>query len=875
MKRLSTYRRRRRFSETPEPEPRKGREDSGNRFVVQRHAATRLHYDFRLQIDGVLKSWAVPKGPSLNPAEKRLAMETEDHPLEYANFEGIIPQGNYGAEPVTVWDRGTFIPEGNLSARKQYEQGELIFKLLGRKLHGSFVLVRLRRRGGKAKPWLLIKHRDEAADPQWKISAHDSSVMTRQRPRGAQEGPPAPDRANAYPPEGARKLNMPSTVRPMLATLVEEPFSDPDWLFEIKWDGVRALAWVRDGRVKLRSRTGRDVTQQYPELGVLPARVRTSSTILDGEIVVLDRDGRSNFERLQARINIDLPSEILQKQAPVTYYIFDIVYIDGYDLRAVPLLERKKLLRRVLESAPLCIYADHQLEKGKEIFAAARHHHLEGVIGKQIHSRYFETRSSNWVKLKITREVDAVIGGYTAPRGSREHFGALLLGLYKGKSLQFIGGVGTGFDRKTRQEIYKQVHRLESSPRPFAHIPRTRERAYWLDPTLVVRVKYANWTNDRRLRAPVFVSLLKDHDARECQFNAQVSAPSSSTLQHPGSKKAGVKEMTRSAMNETHRHREGKSASLEHELFKGHAEEIAVELGGKPLRLTHLNKVYFPESGYTKRHLLAYYYRASKYILPFLRDRPLVLRRYPDGINAPSFFQKDAGHMAPEWIETASVHSESTDEDIHYFLANDLAALLYLTNLGCIDHNPWSSRREDPDHPDYVFFDLDPSEGTSFTTVVEVALAVQEKLEALKLRSFLKTSGATGFHIYLPIKKGHTFEQARQFAVTIGRLVASEMPKKVTKQRSINKRPRGTVMIDAYQNSPGRSLAAPYAVRAFPKAPISTPVMSRELRANLQPDRFNLKNIFRRIDQHGDLWKDFWEAQQSMEEAMEELKARH
>lgn len=534
MSSLSTYRRKRRFSTTPEPKPgRKCPSGGGRRFVVQKHDATRLHYDFRLEIDGVMKSWAVPKGPSLDPADKRLAMETEDHPLEYADFEGAIPEGNYGAGPVIIWDRGTFEPVGDVPISQQYRQGKLKFILRGSKLRGSFVLVRLRRPHTTGKPWLLIKHRDSEAHSGWKIEHHDGSVVSGRSLCQVKEGLPASGTGEGSDPGrlvGARKAPMPQIVHPMLATLVDEPFTDPEWLFEIKWDGVRALAWLRRGSVQLCSRTGRVITHRYPELASLPKQVQADEAILDGEIVVLDDDGRSNFERLQARINITSPSSSLQRQAPVLYCLFDLIYCDGYDLRHTPLLSRKQLLRHILKPGLPFVYGDHQLEKGRELTAVARKKHLEGIIGKRMSSLYWETRSRDWVKFKLTRELEAAIGGYTAPRSSRRYFGALLLGLYEGESLRFIGGAGTGFDIGTQKAVYEELKRLRSADCPFDHAPRTREKAYWVKPKLAARVRYANWTQDGRLRAPVLILLPKDRKARDCQFSTETPVPVSTAL---------------------------------------------------------------------------------------------------------------------------------------------------------------------------------------------------------------------------------------------------------------------------------------------------------------------------------------------------------
>src|SRR3989454_2057651 len=855
---LKEYRDKRRLGQTPEPSGEARAAAGGNRFVVQKHDARRLHYDFRLEIDGALKSWAVPKGPSLNPADKRLAMQTEDHPLDYAGFEGVIPEGHYGAGPVSVWDHGTFETESDLPAAKQLERGELKFVLHGQKLRGSCVLVKLRQpeQKGKGKPWLLIKHKDTFADPKWNIDEHDGSVLTGRVLTEIEQGLPAAEAEQLSPAalEGARKAKMPAEVAPMLATLVEKPFSDPEWLFEIKWDGMRALAWITDGGLELRARTGRVITAQYPELRSLPERVRATEAILDGEIVVLDRDGRSDFERLQSRINVAKPSPLLVRQAPVVYYLFDLLYSDGYDLREAPLIERKQFLKRLLDARDPFRYADHQVEHGKELFELARSRELEGIVGKQVRSVYSGARSASWVKFKVVQELEAVVGGWTEPRGSREYFGALLLGLYDGNLLRYIGSVGTGFTEKTQRDVYKRLEKLQAARCPFESVPQTNEKPFWTSPSLVAKVKYGKWTEERRLRSPVFLGLLEDRNPEDCRLESEMPA-SAPVVAAPALAGRVIK---------------GKEA-IEKELFSGRAENINVEIDGRQLQFTNLNKVYFPESGYTKRDLLAYYYRMAEYVLPFLKDRPLVLRRYPNGITQKAFFQKEAGETAPKWMKTVAIYSDDKHGETRYFVGDDRAALLYLTNLGCIDQNPWSSRIDDLEHPDYVFFDLDPSEGTDFDAVVAVAQALYEKLQELGLAVYLKTSGATGLHMYLPVERGYTHEQLRTFADIVGRLVAAEHPKLVTQQRAVEKRPPGTVLIDAYQNASGRPLAAAYTVRAFPKAPVSAPIAPSELRKGLRPEQLNIKSIFARLVKHGDLWADFWDKRQRIEEAVEAL----
>ena len=857
---LEEYRRKRRFDHTPEPSSAKSVPQFEGTFVVQKHAARRLHYDFRLAIDGVLKSWAVPKGPSLNPADKRMAVQTEDHPMSYADFEGIIPAGNYGAGTVMVWDRGRFRVEGQHGAKEQLERGEIKFRLIGEKLRGSFVLVRTKR-GEKQPEWLMIKHQDEAVDPNWNIEEHDGSVLTgRTLEEIAAELAPKRQPIPLQPAEleGARKGPIPVTISPMLATLIDRPFSDPGWLFEIKWDGARTLAWIEDGGVRLRSRAGNEVTHQYPELAILPQHVFVKEALLDGEIVVLDEQGRSEFERMQQRMNVQRPSPDLLSRYPVTYFLFDLIYCDGYDLREVSLLDRKNFLRRILEPSREFRFSDHQLEQGSELFELARHEELEGIVGKRINSFYVSARSPNWVKLKATKTLDVVIGGWTAPRGSRTHFGSLLLGLYQGKALRFVGHAGTGMDEKTRDLLMKKLRVLEIDKCPFDKNPETNEQAFWTKPELVARVRFIGWTQEPRLRAPVFLALRNDVRPEECRWENELSPRAAPAI-------VRSPEIVGVALSE--------KEQIERELFSGKQESVTLDFDGKRFRLTHLNKVFFPESGYTKRNLVAYYYRVAEYLLPFLKDRPLVLRRYPDGVKGQAFFQKNMPEGVPKWIETVSIPSEGKREEVQYGIANDLASLLYLTGLGCIDHNPWSSRRDDLEHPDYFFFDLDPADGTEFANVLTIARALYEKLTEAGLRIFMKTSGATGFHIYLPVERVYTFEQLRMFGEIFAQLVSGEHPELVTHERIVAKRQPGRVLIDVTQNSLGRPLAAAYTVRAFPKAPVSAPVEIKELRPTLKPERFNLKNLFGRLTEKGDLWADFWQSRQRIEPALERLGA--
>ena len=872
---LEEYRKKRRFKETPEPSGKIGRQ-RGNRFVVQEHHARRLHYDFRLEVGGVLKSWAVPKGPSLNPADKRLAIQTEDHPLEYGNFEGTIPAGHYGAGEVAIWDSGTFEPEGTLSAAEQIERGELKFTLHGKKLKGSFVLVRIRGRGdGAKKEWLLIKHRDQAADTSGPAGRVAEPMLAAQ-PKKVKPNGHGDLRARPQMPDGARKAPMPETPQLALATLAENPSSDPSWIFEIKWDGIRTIARVHDGTVRLWSRTKRYITPEFPELSTIAEAVHAQEALLDGEVVVLDSKGRSDFQQLQSRMGVRNPSAKLLRDIPVVYYVFDILYCDGYDLRHVPLIERKEFLKGILGASGVMRYSDHQVGEGEKLFKLAQKEDLEGIIGKESSSAYPSGRTTAWLKFKTDKEVDAVVGGWTEPRGSREYFGALLLGLYDAAKLGFVGGIGSGFTVELQKRLWPRLQALKTTECPFTERPATREKATWVEPRLVVRARFGGWTEGKHLRQPRFVGLQEDRDPRECTLEKEMKAPVDQERMQVSderkSRRGGSPGQPRSKREKAPVDKGAHAGAFEKELANGSAEEMFAEVDGHSLRFTNLNKVYFPEDGITKRDLLVYYAGIAPLLLPFLKDRPLVLRRYPNGIHGPSFFQKDADKNTPEWVKTVPIMSEGTGKPTHYFIANDGATLLYLTNLGCIDHNPWSSRVRSLEHPDYIFFDLDPTPKTPFTTVIKLAKILLSILEEVQLKAFSKTSGATGFHIFVPVEPRYTFEQARAFVEAVASVVDAKHPELLTAERSVRKRPEGRIYLDAHQNSSGQSLATVYTVRAFPHAPVSAPVRSSELTPGLLPEKWNLKSMTRRIKTAGDLWASFWKQRQEIEPAAERLQ---
>jgi bifunctional non-homologous end joining protein LigD len=655
MAKLEEYTKKRRFDRTPEPaaESEPGAEDGvsgpsagkrnrltnpklalpevraehGDTFVVQKHRATRLHYDFRLAIHGALVSWAVPKGPSQSHADKRLAVETEDHPLAYGGFEGNIPPGK------------------QLTADQQLDKGEIKFSLNGEKLRGSFALVKLKK-SEKGNEWLMIKHKDAAEDPAWNIDEHDGSVLTgRSIEEIKQEVPPKRSPSLIRPDElqEARSSVMPARFEPMLATISDHVFSDPNWLFEIKWDGVRALAWIDNGVLTLRARSGADITPRYPELASLPKTLAARQAILDGEIAALDTRGHSDFGLLQERMHVRVPSESLVSRVPATYFIFDLLYCDGYDLRRSPLVERKRLLQRSLHATERVRFSDHQVEHGKELFELAKENSLEGIVAKRLDSIYVSERSTSWLKFKVTQALDAVVCGWTAARTASIPLGSLLLGLYKGKKLRFIGHVGSGFDGKMLEELSEKLKELATPSCPFDSVPETNEKSSWVSPTLVARVKFSGWTQEHALRHPVFITLREDVRPADCQWENEVALATANSAPDIAADVVRSPAIVGKVIS--------KKAQIEQELFEGRADTITIELDGKRLRLPNLNKIYFPESGYTKRNLLAHYYRVADFILPFLRDRALVLRRYPDGIKGQAFFQKDIREGLPEWLK--------------------------------------------------------------------------------------------------------------------------------------------------------------------------------------------------------------------------------
>lgn len=811
---LKSYHQKRKFSRTPEPKGEHLQTNGPLTFVVQKHEASRLHYDFRLELDGVLKSWAVPKGPSTDPEEKRLAMMVEDHPLDYANFEGIIPKGNYGAGTVMVWDSGVYSPLDTVERqyaekilKKQLESGHITFVLLGKKLKGEYALVKIQNADEK-NAWLLVKKNDEYASKNDILKEDESALTARsliqiktlseKKNLVWRSKPDNLDLGEA--PQGA----LPHNIRPMLAHQVSKPFDRKNWLFELKWDGYRAISEIEHGKVSLYSRNNQPFNKKFAPVAESLAGF-PHNAVLDGEVVTLNDKGLPDFQLLQ-----DYP----KSGGELMYYVFDILYLDGYDLKNLPLIRRKEILKKILPPLPNILYCDHIDDRGTDFFKQADKLGLEGIMAKNKDGIYkVGLRTREWLKIKTGQHQDAVIAGFTQPRGSRGYFGALILGVHEKGQLRYIGHIGGGFNDKSLKSIYDKLKPLQQETCPFEAVPDTNSPVTWVKPAIQCRVAYASWTKDRVMRHPVFVDLI------------ETNPPKISGEQRVFSKQA-----------------------------PGNENEISLQVGQRSLTVTNPNKIFWPDDKYTKGDLINYYKQIAPIILPYLKNRPQSLLRFPNGINGESFFQKDASNLKTGWLMRGRVHSGHNKAGIEYLLCQDEASLIYMINLGCIDLNPWNSTLKHLDRPDYLVIDLDP-EGVSFKEVVKVALTSRDVLESLNIESYPKTSGATGIHIYIPMGAKYDYDQVRTFAQLLCTQIHAKIPELTSMVRSPKER-QGKVYLDYLQNARGQTLASVYSVRPRSGATISTPLKWSEVTEKLHPSLFTMENIPNRIDKVGDLFKE-------------------
>jgi bifunctional non-homologous end joining protein LigD len=897
---LSEYEAKRTFTATPEPKAVVPVERSGPLlFVVQQHAARRLHYDFRLECDGVLKSWAVPNGPSLDPAQKRLAVPTEDHPFDYASFEGVIPPKQYGAGEVIVWDCGVYTPdedktqwyhdraEAERRVREGIENGKLSITLRGEKLKGSFALVRTSDR----KSWLLIKHKDRFVTTV-DVAEQNRSVLSGVAVEDLKSVPAHQIPAERLVPYGPRE-SMPTTLGPMHAESAEAAFNSPDWMWEPKLDGYRVLALIKDGTAKLRSRRGGlELATDFPKLVAELAQQAVDTMVLDGEIVAFDAEGRPSFGAMQNRSATNERG---------VFYCFDLLHFAGVNLRGATYADRRRYLSQCLLPSSR-VQLVHTLEDGVALQAAAKDAGFEGVIGKRKSSRYEPgKRSGSWLKVKSVASGDFVIGGYTQGKGSRTALGSVLVGRWQGEKLVFASHVGSGLDDKTLPELKAKLETLKTKSCPFSPKPELHSPTTWVKPELVAEVKYQGWTDDGALRAPVFLRLRDDIEPKSVQVEA-VSAPKADKANK--AKKAEAPRKNDAIGDVVEQLRTAKT---------NFTLEFNTDQGAHRIKLTHLDRVYWPaepalkQPALTKRDLLTYLAQSSPYMLPHLTDRPLTMIRMPEGILGQRFFQKHWEQSRPDFVDSIVVFSGSKDESHEYLLCNNLPTLLWLAQSGTLEFHVWHSRAAaGPDtsaqtddyasslealessvlnYPDYVVFDIDPyiysgkekaGDEPELNTVAfekgkEVAFWLRELLQSMSLEPIVKTSGKTGLHVFVPIERKIDFDTARAVSELVGRHLLRQHPKDITMEWSVPKR-TGKIFMDYNMNVRGKTLNVAYSPRGAAGSPVSMPLTWDEL-AKAHPLDFRLPNAAQRLAETGDRWRDALVRKQSLERALD-MKAR-
>jgi bifunctional non-homologous end joining protein LigD len=904
---LSEYRRKRDFGRTREPsgEAQVSPTRPGSlRFVIQKHAASHLHFDLRLELDGVMKSWAVPKGPSLDPSAKRLAMQVEDHPIDYNTFEGTIPKGEYGGGTVMLWDRGTYTADAATAAGKQEDaireglrRGDLKITFHGKRLGGSFALVRMkfaRDSSSSSKPqWLLIKHRDEFATTDDVVAENMTSVESGRTMDEIASGKSKVWKSNRKPNEAAvtgsknrkavaassRGLSFES-IEPMYANIGTE-IPGRGWTFEPKYDGIRVLAYATSDDVKLITRNGKDKAAQFPEIVTALKKLASQtrrSLLLDGEIVALVNGEPARFQELQRRMHVKESHLIdrLSTSTPSGLILFDIL-IDGDDaLIAEPWTERRaRLLKRVGKRTSTQLRVTESIEgDGKKMLEKARRQGWEGIIAKRMDTSYEPgKRPRSWLKLKIEFREEFVVGGYTEPRNSREHIGALLLGYFDGDRFIYVGHTGGGFTRQGLSDMYERLEPLERKTSPFDETPKTNEKAHWVKPEVVVEVKFSEWTADRRLRQPIFVGLRDDKDAKD----VEIEAPSVQRTSIRG----GVIANRRARPNVAARSKRAVKAAPTANVRRSRATSVkslknadrnaivqqllAIEKAGgdgnldfgqgKTLKISNLDKIFFPKEKYTKGDVMRYYARIADFILPTIQDRPLVLKRFPNGIEGESFYQHKAAENTPPEVRVEEITADAEGKQTR-IIGGDLLTLLYTVQLGAISVDPWHSRVQSPEYADYAIVDLDPGPRANFARVVRVARWAKEVVDGFGLHAAIKTSGSTGLHIYLPLPPKTPNEAATLVAQMIATKVTDSHPREATIERFVKARGAATVYVDYLQNIQGKTVAGPYCVRAKAGAPVSTPLKWTELTNDLDPHDFDLGSAVERFEKIGDVWNE-------------------
>ncbi len=850
---LATYREKRSLDRTPEPTGAVSG-GSGRLFVIHKHAARHLHFDLRLEMDGVLRSWAVPKGPSYDMADKRLAVLVEDHPIEYGDFEGVIPEGNYGAGGVILWDRGrwTAIEDPVEGLRK----GKLLFRLDGYKLHGNWTLVKLKKGD---REWLLIKERDSYHTPGGR-PVPEGSVLSGRLVEDVKSGKDIETPLLATLPKEAVKRAVSAVgVELMLCETADAPFSKPGWIFELKMDGYRILAEKDGAEVRLRSRNGNDLTRSFPELARSISALPFSHVLIDGEVVALDEAGRPNFGRLQQRARISRPIDVRRAEVelPVSFFAFDLLALGPYDLRALPLLKRKALLQQIVPAVGAVRYLDHVEQEGEGFYEQVERMGLEGLVAKRADSPYRSGRSPAWLKLRAAKTADLAVIGFTAPKGSRAAIGAFHVGHYVDDRLRYCGRVGSGFTDRELEALREELEAERRKTPPAIGIPGDAKGSTWVEPRRVVEVRFTEWTKEGLLRQPVFVRWREDKSPEECIADSAYPgsagkgqrgrAVKGKGLQAPEVRppgELGGRAPRTYAPSDPPPARRSRSKSRADESANRPAAQPPNRLTAEPparipVLLTNLTKTYWPEDKYTKGDLVEYYRAISPWLLPYLRDRPVVLTRYPDGIDGKSFYQKDAPPSTPDWVRTEPIWSEDAGREIRYIVCDDLDTLLFLANLGSIPLHLWPSRVGSLEQPDWCVVDLDPKEAP-FSDVITIAKALHQLCDDAGLPVFIKTTGKSGLHVMIPLGGQCTWEETKNLGELLARLVIRDHGKIATITRTI--RSRGAkVYLDYLQNRRGQLIAAPFCVRPEPGAPVSMPLLWKEVGAKLDPKRYTIK----------------------------------
>ena len=901
---LEKYRAKRDFGKTPEPEPGEVGDGSG-RFVVQRHRATALHYDTRLEIDGVLVSWAVPKGPTLDPREKRLAMRTEDHPIEYFDFEGVIPEGEYGAGDVIIWDWGTFEPEETDDPGQALREGELKFRLFGERLRGRFTIVRTSGRGGRRderEQWLLIKKRDEAAVDGWDAEDFPASVKTGRTNDEVRDGVqprferPPPTREVAPDLSRACDERQPDFVPPMMATLTDAAFDDDDWLYEIKWDGYRVEAVVSGGTARIWTRNRIDAATYFPDLAGPADWIDAEAAIVDGEVVAFDEEGRPSFSRLQEKTGLralematrraDPDAKRLSREEreaiPLAYMVFDLLHVDGKSLLDVPLEDRKHLLRRVLRSDGVVRYASHVVGDGIEFTRAAAEKGLEGIVAKRRQSTYQPgRRSRDWLKIKLRREQEVVVVGWLPGQGTHKDLGSLIVAVNEDGGLRHAGQVGSGINARMRRELLAAMEPIRRDTAPLIKTPRLPQ-ARWVEPRIVIRAEFTDWTRDGLLRQAAFKGIELDRDP--AKVVREEAVPAARVVQQaPAANRRPTKrpdEPDRPAKPTP----KAKPPSddgwppPEMDLTPATKAELKAldemsgdghwQVAGHEVRVTNLDKVLVPADGehraITKRDLLRYYVSIGPTIIPHLAGRGLNLQRFPDGIGRQGFWQKDVPGHAPKWISRWTYTGHEGTKD--YVVVDKVATMAWLAQEAALEIHPWTSRTISPHEPTFALIDVDPGDTTSWDEVLTLTRLYRTALEHLSVIGLPKTTGKRGIQVWVPVRRGYSFADTSAWVESLSRMIGGLVPDIVSWEWAKRDR-RGRARLDFTQNAVNKTLVAPYSARPAPGAPVSAPIRWEELDdPKLRSDRWTIDTLPKRLAKVGDLFEPATQLAQDLPE---------